>query len=154
MSSLLLGSPGLPILKFAKKKTVINGWQLPSDDQGWRTIEWALPALISLWHFRVLLSTDGASCLSHVFLVMWFSLGTERACTSCLSVMMLIQGSYVTLSLHMLSWVYSVDNKAIQTEQDKIQSTFNAEEYLEQIFYFFSMSNIHQSFQVFPTCQM
>lgn len=43
--------PGLPILKFAKKKTVANGWQLPSDDQGWKTIEWALPALIALYHF-------------------------------------------------------------------------------------------------------
>lgn len=29
----------LPIIKFAKKETVINGWQLPSDVQGWRIME-------------------------------------------------------------------------------------------------------------------
>ena len=82
MCSSLLGSPCLPILKFAEKKTVINGYQLLSDVQGWRTIEWALPALIDLCNFRMLLSIGGALSLGHI---VWFSLRTERAWASCKS---------------------------------------------------------------------
>ena len=102
MGSPLLGSAGLSIINFAKMETVINGWRLPSDVQEWRTMGSLLPALIALCHYTVLLSTDGVLPLSHVFLVMQFSLRTEKACTSwkCNDA---LQGSYIALSLHMLS---------------------------------------------------